>query len=220
MADSAYFGSDNDQNEQQDEISENLIMNTCSALKSTRHTIYCGLNPSRFFAPTINIVYNWGASESNKISLDRLEWNELILHLNKWSRDYSQDCNFATEPKFFLCNKKLIFSSYQVNESRFAVLSKHGVDFYFQYHEVLELTNLNSVISTKIDFMLKLNFCDFYYDFLDDVNLQLYKCNYKLSAIDLVQSLCNFSNNLQMYCIFELFIFNREKFLVDLYNRR
>lgn len=193
-----------------------LILNTSIALKSNQgFTVNCGLNPLRNFTPAVSIVNCQYAEVSRNILLDRLEWNELILTFIKWIND----SNSATS-KRFVCNQHLSLNTIiRLDGLRVAKLSKNSTDFYFTPCDVLEVIDIDKTFSTKLNLMLNLHICEYYYAFLDYVNTLLMRCNYVLDPVDIVTSVCSFTFNLETYCIFEFFNCNRARFLSDLYSR-
>lgn len=193
-----------------------LILNTTVALKSNvGFTVNCGLNTLQNFTPAVNIVYSQDPERCSNILLDRLEWNELILTFIKWT----DNPNSATSTRF-LSNQHLTLNTIiTLDGLRVVKLSKNVKEFYFTPCDILELIDIDIIVSTKLNLMMNLHICEYYYEFLDYINTLLVRCNYVLNPVDIITSLCSLTFNLETYCIFEFFSFNRDRFLSDLYNR-
>lgn len=195
---------------------QHLLLNTCFIVEPT-FTVHCGLSPTRYFSPAVNIVFD----TYSKISLDRLEWNEFILTLTQWIEEFFNKSNYDDISKGFNCNKNVKLSTLvRLDGIKLAILSKNNVVHYFTRSEVMKLISESEMIFNKIEFLLNLNICEYYWNFLDRVNTLLLRYHYMINTNDIVMALCNLSCNLETYCIFEYFNVNRDKFLSDLDNRR
>lgn len=177
------------------------------------YMLRCGLSPLRFFKPVVQIVNQ--LDQSNVIFMDRFEWYDFILLLN---RIVQHNPDVPLIPVQFGSNLKL--SVLPIPNIKMVVLSKKDVCHYFTENEVLQLLAVDNKINIKINYLLKFNMLACYYRFLDDVNELLLKYNYIFNPVDIMKSLCNLSNEIETYTIFELLSLDEEFVLADLYGRR
>lgn len=178
-------------------------------------SIECGLSAARTFNPAVRIINKF--NDDSNISFNKEEWDEFIKIIQKSVVDY-----FEAEP----ASEQFVF---ELNENISVTMGMEGyhikmvvltgsypsstTNFHMMKSDIMEVLQLDRLVSKKLIMLSNLDFCNYYYRVLE--NLGDIKENFHLPVLDLIYTFCFVNDSIESYCMFECLQYLGDKVLYD-----
>ena len=215
------------------QLEEQYIFERDFHLNNQNYKLVTGFSAARNYIPAVRILGNaYHISKTDHISFDADEWNEFIVYLQYFLKEY-----FTSDNNDVSTNVQDQQLSFEINYIKISAITcldfkalkvDNGEHIYYLSEiAVREIIDVHErLMDAHLFTLYKLNLYEYYDNFLESANDILCKSNYDLNPEDVLLNLC--SNNvmldpqlssfsfIQLYCIRECLFYNKNKVLNDL----